>query len=83
MNETTDKTSVATINVACNEPQLPALYGTEEWRPVVGFETAYEVSSTGQVRTLDPKQDLRIMRQTVSYGKSNFHFFAMSRELWA
>lgn len=49
MNETTDKKSVATINVACNESQ--PLDGTqEEWRPVVGYEGLYEVSSLGRVR---------------------------------
>lgn len=26
---------------------------TEEWRPVVGYEGLYEVSNTGQVRSLD------------------------------
>jgi hypothetical protein len=27
--------------------------GTEQWRPVVGFETHYEVSDAGSVRSLD------------------------------
>lgn len=49
MNETTDKTSVATTNVACNEPQ-PIDDAAEEWRPVVGYEGKYEVSSLGRIK---------------------------------
>ena len=48
MNETTDKVSVATNTVACNEE--PTNEVVEEWRPVVGYEGLYEVSSLGRVR---------------------------------
>lgn len=32
---------------------------TEEWRPVVGYEGQYEVSSIGRVRSLDRKAKIR------------------------
>lgn len=51
MNESTDKTSVATTNVACNEPQ-PIYDVTEEWRPILNWEGIYEVSSKGRVRKI-------------------------------
>lgn len=49
MNETTDKVSAATINVASNE-EVTSTKAVEEWRPVVGWEGLYEVSSAGNVR---------------------------------
>lgn len=52
MNETTDKVSAATINVASNE-EVTSTETAEEWRPVVGYEGLYEVSSLGRVRRSD------------------------------
>ena len=49
MNETTDKVSAATINVASNE-EVTSIEAVEEWRPVPGFLDAYEVSNIGRVR---------------------------------
>ena len=49
MNETTDKVSAATTNVASNEEVTPT-EAVEEWRPVVGYEGLYEVSNIGRVR---------------------------------
>ena len=68
MNETTDKVSAATINVASNEEVTPT-EAVEEWRPVKGFETLYEVSNTGRIRTLDPKRHLYVLDQQVSRGE--------------
>ena len=65
MNESTDKTSVATTNVACNEPQ-PIDDATEEWRPVVGYEGLYEVSSLGRVR--NPRKNKFIQRRSSRGG---------------
>lgn len=51
MNEHVDVLSTeATNNVACNEEATIEV--VEEWRPVVGYEGLYEVSSLGRVRSL-------------------------------
>ena len=66
MNETTDKTSVATINVACNEPQ--PLDGTqEEWRPVVGYEGLYEVSSLGRIKIIRTNKLMKLYKNNKGY----------------
>ncbi len=56
MNETTDKVSVATDNVACNETQQPN--EVEEWRPVVDWEGVYEVSNLGRIRRVNTSKVL-------------------------
>ena len=53
------KSTDATNSVACNE-------ATEEWRPVVGYEVLYEVSSLGRVRDRDTKE---IVTTTVRHRK--------------
>lgn len=65
MNETTDKVSAATINVASNE-EVTSTETAEEWRPVVGYEGLYEVSSLGRVRRL--KTDYIFSVVLDSYG---------------
>lgn len=52
MNEHVDELSTeATNTVACNEEAANDVI--EEWRPVVGYEGLYEVSSLGRVRKSD------------------------------
>lgn len=57
---------------------------TEEWRPVVGFEGAYEVSSEGRVRGLD-RQDSRGQRvagrmRKPKITRHGYGVIALSRE---
>lgn len=74
MNETTDKVSAATINVASNE-EATSTEAVEEWRPVVGFEGLYEVSNTGLVRSLHGRRGkVYMMKQKLTrYGYMSIH----------
>lgn len=60
-------------------PVMTKSYAAERWLPVVGFESVYEVSDYGRVRSVDrvvalknhPKLKYRTMRGRVLFQKTN------------
>ena len=70
------------VNVQLLTTALPVMtesYGAEHWAPVRGFESLYEVSDLGRVRSLDrvvelrdhPKLKTRTMRGRLLFQKIN------------
>ena len=61
----------------------------EEWRPVVGYEGAYEVSSYGRVRSLErvimrrngcqQRVHARILRPTIARHRGNYPTYSLSK----
>lgn len=43
------------------------------WKSVLGYQNLYEVSNTGLVRSLNPKQHLAYVKQYLSYGFNIVH----------
>ena len=72
MNETTDKVSAATINVASNEEVTPT-EAVEEWRTIVGYEGLYEVSSLGRVRNCTTDKILKPILKSSGHVAVNLY----------
>lgn len=72
MNETTDKVSAATINVASNEEVTPT-EAVEEWRDIPGYEGLYKVSNKGIVYGARKDAYIKAFPDRYGYLKLNLY----------